>query len=459
VQRLANFVVGLKYDDLPVPVVEAVKLHVLDSLGCALAAHALGVASAAESVVGVEAGSGLSTAIGEERRMPATSAALVNGTLMHALDYDGTHGLSRVHVSAPVIPAALACAEENALGGRSTILAVVCGFETTLRIGAPVGLRLLQRGFHPTSWCGAFGAAAASAKLRGLGADDIVSSFGIAGSLSSGLMEPVVSGSTTKPLHAGWAAHAGIFASAWAQAGVTGTSSVIEGTYGFYATAAGGAPDDVSACDFDGKTTWETLRVAFKPYPACHIFHAHLDALRAVLAEHQLSPSDVMEIVASIPEELIPFVLEPAVDKRVPRTGYDAKFSLQYSLAAMLVHGDVTLATYSDDAIVDSKVLAAAAHVTYEPFRFVSFPEFFPGAVRVVTADGRNLAAQVPFERGSLANPMTADDVATKFAANARLALADGDATRVAGLVSSLEAVDPDGIRELGSLLAGARRA
>jgi 2-methylcitrate dehydratase PrpD len=452
---LADFVVGLQYDDLPVSVVDAIKLHLLDSIGCALAAHGLSAASGAESVIRDQGGREVSTAIGTAQPLPASSAAFINGTLMHALDFDGTHGSSRVHVSAPVVPAALACAEEQDLDGRDLVLAIAAGYETALCIGALVGLRLLERGFHPTPWCGVFGATASSGKARAIDEATLVSAFGIAGSFGSGLMEPVVSGSTTKPLHAGWAAQGGTYASALAAAGVTGSESVLEGTFGFYSAIAGGVPVGLEDQLSQLGREWQTERIAFKPYPACHIFHSHLDALRDLLLNEGLVRSQVAEIVAYIPEPLVPFVLEPVADKRRPKTGYDAKFSLQYSLAAMLTRGEVDLSTYSEESLTDPVVLDAAARVGYEAYSFESFPEFFPGGVKVVTNDGAQIDHTVSYERGSAAHPMSPSEVRAKFDANARLALSASDAADVADKVAEVETLTSSGLGDLMSALGG----
>src|SRR5262249_28810209 len=156
-----------------------------------------------------------------------------------------------------------------------------------------------------------------------------------------------------------------------------------------------------------------------KPYPACHYIHAPIDAASAAVNGRRFAPDDIREIVMRVPEPGVSLVLEPAADKARPRTPYDAKFSLPYSVAAMLVRGKVALGGYSEPAIRDERVLALAARVRYEVTAFATFPKAFPGGARIVLRDGSVLEAELAFQRGGAENPMSDDDVCEKFRANA----------------------------------------
>lgn len=438
----AEFANALSYEQIPVPVREAAKLHVLDVIGCGLAALALGEGTEALQVVAEIAGKAESTAIGWTHRLPAASAALANGMLCHALDYDDTHTAATAHVSTVVAPAALAAAQATNASGRETLVAIIAANEIVARLGMAAPFAFHRRGFHPTSVCGVFGAAAATARLYALGGAAAVSALGIAGSMASGIFAYLADGSATKPLHAGWAAQSGVMAANLAARGATGPAAVLEGRFGVLQAFAG---DDATALDeqlSDLGSRWETPRIAFKPYSACHFVHASLDAMRAVIADHAVTAPDVDRIVVRVPADAAALVLEPVEHKIAPRTAYDAKFSLQYSVAAMLRDGHVGVDTYTPEHISDPELLDLAGRVDYELVDFDSYPQAFPGGVVVTTVSGDRLEAEVPYQRGGEQNPMTEADIFEKFAANAALALSDVAANRLQQSILGLDGVD-----------------
>jgi 2-methylcitrate dehydratase PrpD len=451
--RLSAFIAALKYDDLPHVVVEAAEQHALDVLGCGLAALALDgapwVAAGAREV----ASSGPATAIGFPEGLPAGEAAMVNGTLCHALDFDDTH-TSLVHVSAAVVPAALAAAEIHGASGRELVCALVAGNETSSRLGA-AGVGLFHaRGFHPTGVCGAFGAAAAASRLRGLDAEQTANALGLAASMSSGLMEFLADGSKTKPLHPGWAAQAGLTAARLAAYGATGPATAIEGRRGFFGAYLHGERVDVAGQLDDLGERWETPRIGFKPYPACHANHAALDALTALVTAEGLEAGDVESIVVQTNRTGSELVLEPLEDKVRPRTPYDAKFSLPYCLAELLVHGHVGVESFTEAAIADSAVLDVAARVRGEVAAFPPGSGALPARLVVRTRDGRTLVAEQLQLRGGAELPMSADEVVAKWRANASLTLPEGDVMALEGALLALDALPDAGA--LGVLASAA---
>ncbi|MBI2962819.1 MAG: MmgE/PrpD family protein [Deltaproteobacteria bacterium] len=437
-QRLAAWTAALDLEAIPAAVAEAAKLHLLDALGCGLAAHALGVATAARALALESGGRAESSVIGAAP-LPAASAAFANGMLCHGLDYDDTHSDAVCHVSAVMAPAAVAAAEAAGAGGAELLAALVAGNEIAARIGMAAPAAFHRRGFHPTSVCGVFGAAAAAARLRGLDARATAQALGIAGSLAGGIFEYLADGSQTKPIHAAAAARDGIVAAGLAAHGATGPATVLEGRFGLFAAFADRHAIDLEPALADLGRRWETPRIAFKPYPACHYVHAPLDAAVQAVAGQPIDPEQIAEIVVRVPEPAVALVLEPAADKARPRTPYDAKFSLPYSVAARLVRGSLGLDAYRDDAISDPRVLSLARRVRYEVVPFATFPKAFPGGARVRLVDGRVLAAELPYQRGGPENPMAADEVRAKFRANARLALDDDQFERLEAAILALE--------------------
>jgi 2-methylcitrate dehydratase PrpD len=455
-RRLAEFVVGMRFDELPAQTVAAAKLHALDALGCGLAAHGLGESSFALGAAAEASTGGPASVIGLSGGLSAGEAALVNGTLCHLLDFDDTHPDSVVHVSAAVTPAALAAAETFGASGRELVCALVAGNETSTRLGMAAGGRFHARGFHPTGVCGVFGATASVARIRGLSVEQTVHAFGIAGSMASGLLEFLGDGAKTKPLHPGWAAHAATTAARLAAHGATGPASVFEGPRGFYATYLHGEAVELDGQLRDLGARFETPRIAYKPYPACHYVHAPLDALAQLIAGEGLTAADVDSITAISDATGAALVLEPLADKLRPRTAYDAKFSLPFCLASLLVNGAVDITSFTPQAVVDPAVLEVAARVDGEERAYAPAPDAFPGGVRVRTRDGRVLEVELRHQRGGSELPMSDLEVLEKYRVNAGQALPADAAAELEDAIVNLE-----NAASLGSfgLLGSAREA
>jgi 2-methylcitrate dehydratase PrpD len=370
-------------------------------------------------------GDGQATVIGLESGLPAPNAAFANAMLCHGLDFDDTHSDSVSHITTVSGPAALAAGEAQGAGGRDVLAAIIAANEVVTRIGMAASGAFHERGFHPTAVCGVFGAAAAAARLGGLDAQTAASALGIAGSMASGLFAYLADGTATKPIHPAWAAHGGLLAARLAAHGAEGPPSVLEGKFGLYHAFldAGEGEIDLELQLADLGTRWETLRIAYKPYPACHFMHGALGA--AAEAAGVLDPAEIEDIVVVVPPAGVSLVLEPAESKITPRSDYEGKFSLQYSVAAMVVRGRVGISDYTDEAISDPRVLELARRVRYETKDYPTYPAAFPGGVRIKMRDGQTLEADYSHQLGAPENPMTADEVRAKFRENARLALAD----------------------------------
>jgi 2-methylcitrate dehydratase PrpD len=418
-ERFAAFALELELEAVPDEVIRAAKLHVLDVLGCGLAAHGLGIAGEGRQAMAELGGEPESSVIGLETGLAAPNAAFANGMLCHGLDFDDTHSDSVSHVSTVVVPAAAALAEARGADGRELLTAIVAGNEIVTRIGMATPGAFHRRGFHPTAICGIFGATAAAARLSGLSVAETASALGIAGSMASGLFAYLDDATATKPIHPAWAAHGALVAVRLAALGAEGPPGVLEGRFGLY-HAFVDTRIDLEPQLADLGERWETPRIAFKAFPACHFIHGSLGATASLVGS--IDPDEIEEIVVTVPEAGVSLVLEPAESKVAPRTDYEGKFSLQYSTAAMLVHGRVGLATYTPDALADDRVLGLARKVRYEIKEYASYPAAFPGGVRIVLGDGETLDADLPYQLGAPENPMSAEQVQEKFRENAALA-------------------------------------
>ncbi len=443
-QTIAEFATTLALEDVPVGVVEDAKLHVLDVLGCGLAAHASEIATEGRSTMAELGGEPQATVIGLADRLPAANAAFANAMLCHGLDFDDTHSDSVSHVSTVVVPAALAAAELQGAGGRDVLAAIVAGNEIVCRVGMAASGEFHERGFHPTAICGIFGGVAAVGRVTGADAETTTRSLGIVGSMASGLFAYLADGTPTKPIHPAWAAHGAHIAARLAHHGASGPQSVLEGKFGLYHAFLGAAEGavDIAGQLADLGTRWETSRIAYKPYPVCHFMHGSLGATADALRGRLLTADEIEDVVVTVPEAGVSLVLEPAEQKRTPRSEYEGKFSLQYSAASMLVRGHVGVGDFTDEAIADPAVLAVARKVRYETPAYPTYPQAFPGGIRVTLTSGETLASDFPHQQGGPENPLSPDEVRAKFRGNAALALSDTAVTTLEEAILGLEGHD-----------------
>lgn len=438
--QLASKVTALRWDDVPEPVRAVAKLHILDALGLALAATGMDFGHAIHQA-GQRLGNGEQAhALGFGTPLPAASAALVNGTLIHGLDFDDTHIGAIYHATAPALAAALAVGEEQHSDGRELLLAYIIGLEVGCRLAAAGAGQFHGRGFHPTGIAGAFAAVCTTAVLRGADPDILTSALGLCGSQAAGILE--LHGSWLKRMHPGWAAHTGIAATTMAEAGFRGPATVFEGPGGLYASHLGHTvtADDLGLHDLGSR--WMSTDIALKPYPCCHFTHAFADAATGVLTElgrDRLRTEDVVRIECPTAPALMPLVAEPVDKKIAPTTIYDALFSIQYVVATVLSGRRVDLDTFYDQPLDAPDTLALAALTTCTPDPDTDFPTHFPGEVVVHLADGRTLRRRVAASLGTPENPLADAQAHAKFQANARRVTDTEHAHRIAELVDTLE--------------------
>jgi 2-methylcitrate dehydratase PrpD len=421
--RLADFALGLDPARIPDEVAERACLHILDALGVALAATMYPFARRGLAAIGSMAGAGGYPVIGRPERLALRDAAIANGFLIHGLDFDDTHGESIVHATASALPTVLAAGLSAGATGAEALAAYLAAIEADARIGS-VGGAFQKRGFHPTGVVGAFGATLAAGRLWSLDADVLARAQGIVLSLAGGTLQFLEDGAWTKRMHPGWAAACGLQAAGLARGGFTGPAQAYEGRFGLYRTYLGedaghdpGAALTQRLADLGER--WEMLRVGIKPYPVCHYNHAYADCVLALAAEHGLTPDHVERMVARVHADEVDVVCEPEARKRRPQSDYEAKFSVQYLMAATLVKGRFTLDELEDDVLADPEILALAQRCSYEVDPKSTFPRYFPGEVVVHTRDGRELRHAEPVNRGADERPLSRADIVAKFEDNA----------------------------------------
>ncbi len=429
--QIADWAAGLRFDDIPKAVIADEKWRVLDILGVALAAYTLPASAPVRAAA-------LRLGLGEESRMwgygdrtSAANAAMVNGSLAHALDYDDTHNESVVHISAPVVTTGLTLGEALGAVGKTALTAMVAGAELGCRIGRVSPGEFHKRGFHATGVMGAFAASVTAGKLLGLNANQLRQTVGIAGSQASGLLEGFRDGSAVKQLHPGWAAHAGIIAAYLAQDGFTGPTTVFEGRDGLFNSHVGSGEHLFNRMTEGLGQEWTCRHTSFKPYPCGHVVHGFLDAILALYREEGLRVEQVQKITCPTAEWMIPIMCEPRALKLVPETDYHAKFSFYFTMAAALLNGRLGVEAFTETNIRNPTLLSLAEKIHCIPDPDAPGTGHFKGWVQVETTDGRRLERVVDDNWGSLANPMTPDQVQTKFRENAELALREERITSI----------------------------
>ena len=434
-QTLAEFATSLRFEDLPDEVVRAAKRHLLDGAGVAIAAAASGEVGSVVDVVHSWAGAMESSVLGFDFRAPAPLAALANGALAHALDYDDTHVESVVHPTAVVMPATFAVAEEVGSSGRDAIAAAVAGYEVAARVGAAAPGRFHVRGLNTTGICGAFGAAAVAARLWGLTADELAHAFGIAGSQAGGLFAHVAEGHHTTHVHAGWAAHAGIVAADLARRGLPGPTTIFEGPAGIYDAYLQGEEPDRTRLVRGLGSEWETTRIAIKPYPASHFLHAFMDAG----TQTKVKWADIEEAICYITPAAVGIVAEPRAPRLHPATTYAAQMSLPFAVASAIVGGRQALDLFGEDARADRRILQLAERIRHEPDPTLPFPKTLGGRLEVHTRGGRTLVIEELVNRGHPDRPLSDDELQQKFLQNARARLDTRTARRALTALQRLE--------------------
>ena len=406
---------------LPEEVATAARLHFLDAIGVGLASAGSPIGAAYRSVAAELAKGGPATVLGHAATAGAADAALINGGLIHSLEFDDTHTASIAHGSAVLAAGALAVAEAQAASGAALLGAYARGWEVLIRFGlaAPNGFH--AKGFMSTSVTGTLAVALLAAELMRLDEDRTVAAIGIALSQASGVMEFLTNGSSVKSLHPGWSAHGGVLAAMFARAGMTGPETSLDGRHGLFRQFTG---DEAAAGRFGGLIggigrEWHLPKAAYKFYPCCHYLHPFIEAAEK-LAERGVRPGDVERIVCRVPQGEAAVICEPWERKQAPDTGHAARWSLPIAVAARLVEGKVDLATFETPA--SGAVRELAQRVAWEPLPQARFPERFEAEV-VCKTKAETQTIRIDDVFGNHTRPPGADAVLAKFRANAARSL------------------------------------
>lgn len=438
-EDLARFATGLELAALPAIVVQRTKYLMLDSIGNAIRARWDSESTPAliAAVRAMGMGQGDARVFADADGYAAAGATLINGALAHSLDFDDTHAAAILHPGAPIIPAALAAAEQFGASGADVIAAVAAGYEVALRLALalPAGAHY-DRGFHPTATCGIFGAAAAAARIFRLSPAQLASAFGIALSQTAGSLQFLANGAWTKRFQVGWAGMAGFAAACLAREGFKGAAQPIEGKHGFL-RAYSPAPEPARILQDLGQV-WELMQTGVKPYPSCRWGHAGIDAALALRAEHGLQPDEIEAATLGLSRAGMLLIGEPAAKKANPENIVDAQFSGAFVIATALRGGSMGWSSY--EKLTDPALRALMSRIRCEndPDIEAEFPANMSGKL-TVRARGRVFVKTVVVPKGEPENFLSEAELTAKFQGLALPLLAEGAAASLAGAVLELD--------------------
>jgi 2-methylcitrate dehydratase PrpD len=443
----AKYLTATRYEDLPPAAVAAAKQEVLDSLATALGGSSKAGVGELVALAKEWGGAKQSTVIGYGFKCPAPNAAQVNGTMIHALDYDDGHQVALVHIGCVAVSTAFAAAERVAalkgnISGKELITAIALGGDFTARLGlaSRPGKSALESGWHPTTLFGFLGAAAVAGRLFKLDEDKMINALGLAYHQCGGAGSGVADGALAKRMGPGLAAKAGLTSTLMAERGITGDRDPLEGKTGIYRTYMGGDYAPLTLTHELG-IRWEGENIGNKPYPCCGLTHAAIDAVIALQAKYDIKSGQIKEVSVAGGQSTYDLSQPPEI-KRTPRTIIDAQFSVPYVTALALVNGKVTVDDFTVAAIKRPEILAMAQKVTTTLDPAMNRHGVGPSRVTITMNDGAVYEEYIEHCLGSVERPMSFEDVARKFhecAAAALKPISPSKAEKVIRMVSTLE--------------------
>src|SRR5581483_6294262 len=446
-RQVSDFIVETTLEAIPQNVVALARRSILDGLGLAVAgARSRGARIAQDEITSYGFERTESSVLGTGLRVPARFAAFANGLAIHADDYDDTQlatSTDRVyglltHPTAPVLPAVLAIAQRRRQSGAELLIAYLVGLEVETKISEAINPRHYDDGFHSTATVGTIGSAAGAARALGLSVDQTAIALSIAASQAAGLRENF--GTMTKPFHAGRASESGVLAADLAGRGFSAAHNILEARRGFF-NAAGGGFDPAS---IDGKLgrpwTFEQPGISIKPHPSGSLTHPGMGAFLDLVLEKDLKPDQVPRITVGTNRHM-----PNALIHHRPHNELQAKFSMEFCIAILLLEQKARLAQFTDAVVNRPDVQEMIGRVEFgvDPEAEAAGYNTMTTRIRVELKDGRTLETSAAFGKGSPQNPMSDDELVDKFLDCLEWAGIDRSAgRRMASKVLRLEAVD-----------------
>jgi 2-methylcitrate dehydratase PrpD len=444
-RALADRIAEVTFEALPREAVATAKQGILDTVGVTLAGARDDTTAVVTRALRWTAGQGAAMIFGGSESLDALSAALINGTASHALDFDDCSNTLGGHPSAPILPALWTLT--TGISGQAFIAAYAAGVETECKLARAVNFHHYDKGWHPTATLGTFGAAAACAHLLRLSPDKLATALALAASMASGIKANF--GTMTKPFHVGHAARNGLFAALLAEEGMTANHAALEHQQGFFQVFNGEGHFDADRILAEWAKPFDLADpgIAFKRHPCCGSTHPAADAMLHLRATHALAPERIERIESWTHPRRLQHTNRPD-----PQSGLDGKFSVQYVLARALMHGIVSLEHFSDAAVRDDAARALVAKVNAQADDSLgrSAEDHFYARVRVTTASGETYEHFVDRPLGrDREHPLPEGTLEAKFRDCARRALDEASTEEVLRLCGTL-----DELADVGDVLS-----
>ena len=448
--RIAEYVAATDLEDFPPDAVEAAKGAIMDCLACMLAGSRESLSDILCRYVAAESATPSASVVGRGFRTSVANAALVNGAMAHALDYDDITQITKTHPTAVLLPAALAVAEELGASGKDMLLGYMSGFEVACAVGEALSEAYYDDlGWHPTGPLGAVGAAAAASKIMGLDPEQTAMAVSLAASQASGLRQNF--GTMTKPFHAGDAARAGVVSAKLVREGFTASGDALEGRFGFIRAFSGGQGFDSEQVNdnLGTKLYMVDSGIEIKKYPCCGSAHLALDATFDLLSQGNIDPEAVERI-----DVMVDFDPPRSLIHSRPVSSLEGKFSIQYCLAAALLDRRVGLQSFTDEQVMRPEAQALIPRID---MRRIPGNEGQPSwtegyhQVEVQLKDGGVLRQQAHRANSGALRGVTMDDIRDKFRDCASQSLSEATTAEVLSRLDLLEQGEP--ISSLAELL------
>ena len=418
-KSVAEFIVHMKYEDIPADVIELGKKSILDGFGLALAGSASVMAPMARQYAATFGTSNLRASVmGTAMKAHPRLAAFVNGVSIHADDYDDTqlaaakdriYGLL-THPTVSVLPPAFALCELGGRSGQDFLLAYHMGVEIECKIAEAISPRHYDEGFHSTGTCGSFGSTAACAKLRGLDVLQTQYALGIGATEGGGFRNNF--GSMTKPFQAGHAAENGTVAVDLAALGWTASDNILEAPLGFFQAAGGGFDPGAIVGRFGKPWTLVDPGVSIKPHPSGSLSHPAMGAMQALIHDNDIKASDVEKVDVGANHAMTTSLLHHR-----PTTGLQGKFSMEYCMSILLLDRKAGLVEFQDKVVQRPDVQEMIKRINFyiDPQAENAGLDKMTSLLKITMKDGKVYSARAEFAKGSPANPMSYEEVADKF--------------------------------------------
>ncbi len=449
-ERVAQFVFETRFEDIPSEVIVEAKKVLLDCISVTLGGSLEPAGKIIVGIIKTMGGFPEASVVGRAFKTSVLNAALANGVMAHALDYDeGGHPVIPLSRSVTVFPAVLSLGESIGVSGKDFLVGYIVGFEVISKISYGISAEdHYEWGWQTTGTICTLGAAAGGAKILNLNKDQVITAIGISSSGAGGLR--INNGTMTKPLHAGNAARNGVLAVLLSKEGFTGTQQALEGRFGFCECFCGRRGYDVNKMTEKLGKTYEFLTpgVGIKRYPSCANSHQSLDALFHLIEHYKFSLNEIERVECGVSKNVI-----DQLSYVRPQTALEGKFSLHYCLAAALLDGKVGLEQFTDEKVRDpevSEIMEKVSIYEHPEMTGQASKEKF-SMVTVRLRDGRSFSKRVSLARGRPGNPLNYDEIVAKYRECAGRVLSAPHVDQVLKMVEQIE--DLDHISELTRVL------